>query len=139
MSISTKTPPDLAIGLRDYKFGRGGGPGHPRWWLNGDPIATAFFNALSATFPQGERFFMESVKTHREAAVGELRGQVAAFLFQESIHSREHVVFNEIASRAGYDMAPARCWTRRASVLPSSSSPSPARWNISPPSSPTPC
>lgn len=112
MSTSIQTPEDLAIRMRDYRFGRTGA-GHPRWWLNGDPIATAFFNALSATFPQGERFFMEAVKAHRDMAAGPLREQISAFLFQESMHSREHVVFNEIAARAGYDMKPLEARTGR--------------------------
>ncbi len=101
---SHKTPSDLAIQHRDLEFGRD--TAHPRWWVNGDPVATAFFNALSATFPMGERFFMESVKAFRHRTDGLLRQQVADFLFQESMHSREHVVFNRMAEQAGYDMKP---------------------------------
>ncbi|MES2032774.1 MAG: metal-dependent hydrolase [Pseudomonadota bacterium] len=112
MSTTTPTPDNLAIQLRDYRFGRDA-PGHPRWWLSGDPVATAFFNALSATFPLGERFFMDSVKAHRTHATGVLRDQISAFLFQESMHSREHVVFNEIAEKAGYDMKALEDRTRR--------------------------
>ena len=46
---STATPDDLEIVIRDRRFLRG--QKAKRWWLNGDPIATAWFNALSATFP----------------------------------------------------------------------------------------
>lgn len=112
MSTLVQTPEDLTIQMRDYRFGREGA-GHPRWWLNGDPVATAFYNALSATFPQGERFFMEAVKAFRDEASGPLGEQISAFLFQESMHSREHVVFNEIATRAGYDMKPLEARTGR--------------------------
>lgn len=101
---ATKTPDDLAIQPRNYEFGRGAP--HPRWWLNGDPIATAFYNSLSATFPLGERFFMDAVKAYRHKATGKLKDQIAQFLFQESVHSREHVVFNQMATQAGYDMEP---------------------------------
>ena len=45
---TTPTPADLEIVVRDRRFLRGAEP--RRWWLNGDPIATAWFNALSATF-----------------------------------------------------------------------------------------
>jgi predicted metal-dependent hydrolase len=114
--MSTKTPTDLTIGLRDYRFGRDTAT-QPRWWLGGDLIATAFFNALSATFPLGERFFMESVKAHRGAANGALKEQIAAFLYQEAMHSREHVAFNEMAERSGYDMAPLEARTRRLLAL----------------------
>ena len=61
-----KTPDDLIIMPRDLRFGRDGG--YRRWWLNDDPIATAFYNALSVTFPKGEAYFCESVKAFREGA-----------------------------------------------------------------------
>lgn len=74
-----------------------------RWWVRNDPIATAFFNALSATFPQGERFFIESVKHYRDRVSPELKAQIAIFAQQESLHTREHVVFNRLIRDAGYD------------------------------------
>jgi predicted metal-dependent hydrolase len=77
----------------------------PRWWVRNDPVATAFFNALSATFPQGERFFIESVKHFRERVTPELREQIAIFAQQESIHTREHIVLNRLITDAGYDAA----------------------------------
>jgi|SRR5579871_2819083 len=77
----------------------------PRWWVRNDPVATAFFNALSATFPQGERFFIESVKHYRDRVSPELRKQIAVFAQQESLHTREHVVFNRLITEAGYDAA----------------------------------
>jgi predicted metal-dependent hydrolase len=104
VTSTTKTPSDLAIQHRDLQFGRD--TTHPRWWVGGDPVATAFYNALSATFPMGERFFMEAVKAFRHKTDGKLKQQVADFLFQESMHSREHVVFNRMAEDAGYDMKP---------------------------------
>lgn len=45
------TPPDLTITPRDRRFGRD--EATPRWWHGGNPYRTAFFNALSATFPKG--------------------------------------------------------------------------------------
>ena len=107
-----RTPNDHTIPLRDYRFGRDQ-IDHPRWWVGGDPYATAFFNALSATFPLGERFFMDSVRAFRKEAKGPLCDQIAAFLYQESMHSREHVVFNAAATRAGYDMGPLEARTER--------------------------
>src|SRR5689334_19503496 len=52
------TPEDLTITPRDRRFGRG--MKQARWWMGGDPVATAFYNALSATFPKGEAFFVEA-------------------------------------------------------------------------------
>lgn len=97
------TPGTLAITPRDISFA----PATPagRWWLGGDPVRTAFFNALSATFPDGERFFMDAVRSFRDAAPPLLRPQIAAFLAQEAMHSREHVGFNRQAAASGYDLA----------------------------------
>jgi len=98
------TPPDLTIVPRDRKFGRGAAT--ERWWLGGDPVGTALYNALSATFPKGEAFFVESVRAYREGAPPKLAAEIKAFTTQEVMHSREHVQFNKRAHEAGYDLAP---------------------------------
>ena len=99
----TATPADLTLNVRDRRFGRGAKP--RRWWLNDDPVATAWFNALSATFPRGEAFFIESVKAHRDGAPPKLEAEIRAFVKQEINHTREHIVFNKLAESAGYDVA----------------------------------
>ncbi len=111
--MNAQTPIDLglaptdskspAIVVRDRRFGRGDTP--PRWWLNGDPIATAWFNALSATFPRGETLFIDSVKAFREGAPPQLAAEIRAFVRQEVNHTREHLAFNRAAEAAGYDMS----------------------------------
>ena len=97
------TPSDLEIVVRDRRFGRDKAP--PRWWLNNDPVATAWHNALSATFPRGEALFIESVKAFREGVPEKLDAEIRAFVRQEINHTREHVAFNRHAVEAGYDMA----------------------------------
>jgi predicted metal-dependent hydrolase len=84
-------------------FGREARAG--RWWLGGDPVATAFYNALSATFPQGERFFMDAVRRYRADVPPALNAQIGAFLSQEALHTREHVFFNGQIADSGFDMA----------------------------------
>ncbi|HEX8366330.1 MAG TPA: metal-dependent hydrolase [Allosphingosinicella sp.] len=96
------TPSDLNIVPRDRKFGRGAAT--ERWWLGGDPVASALYNALSATFPKGEAFFVESVRAYREGAPPKLAAEIKAFTTQEVMHSREHVQFNRRAHDAGYDL-----------------------------------
>ena len=96
------TPADLTITVRDQRFGRQNKPG--RWWLNNDPIATGWHNALSATFPRGEAFFIEAVKAHREGASPKLEAEIRAFVKQEINHTREHIAFNRAAVDAGYDL-----------------------------------
>jgi predicted metal-dependent hydrolase len=99
----TPTPDDLTITVRDMRFRRGRQAGQ-RWWLNGDPVATAWHNALSATFPRGEAFFIESVKAFRDGAPPELDAAIRAFVAQEINHTREHIVFNKAVNEAGYDL-----------------------------------
>src|SRR5687767_1672294 len=101
---SRGTPEDLTITPRDRRFGRGAALG--RWWMGGDPVATAFYNALSATFPKGEAFFVESVRKFRDDAPPKLAAEIKAFTTQEVMHSREHVAFNKRAHDAGYDLKP---------------------------------
>ena len=95
-------PADLSIIVRDLRFARQGKVA--RWWLNGDPIATSWFNALSGTFPRGEAFFIESVKAFREGVPPRLAAEIRAFIQQEINHTREHLALNRIASDAGFDM-----------------------------------
>jgi predicted metal-dependent hydrolase len=101
---SRATPADLSITPRDRRFARDQKPS--RWWNGGDPAATAVYNALSATFPKGEAFFVESVRAFREGAEPKLAEEIKAFTTQEAIHSREHDAFNKAALEAGYDLAP---------------------------------
>lgn len=101
---ANKTPVDLEITPRDRRFGRDAEQG--RWWMNNDPIATAFYNALSITFPRGEAFFCEAVKAHREGVPHKLAKEIRAFVQQEVMHSREHVAFNRKVAESGFDIEP---------------------------------
>jgi predicted metal-dependent hydrolase len=103
---ASPAPPDLAITVRDRRFARAQeSGGKPHWWLNGDPIATAWHNSLSATFPRGEAFFVESVRAFREGVPPQLAEEIRSFIAQEINHSREHVAFNRAAVDAGYDLS----------------------------------
>lgn len=101
-SKSRTAPADLQITPRDRRFGRD--TVQQKWWLNGDPVATAFYNALSVTFPMGEAYFVESVKAFREGTPDRLASEIRAFVKQEVNHSREHVAFNRRVVDAGYDV-----------------------------------
>lgn len=99
---TTPTPADLDIVIRDERFNRD--KKADRWWA-GDAFGTAWHNALSATFPRGEAFFIESVKAHRAGADPQLAEEIRAFIRQEVNHTREHVAFNRLAQDHGYDIA----------------------------------
>jgi uncharacterized protein len=97
------TPADLTITPRDRRFGREAAT--PRLWHGGRVEATAIYNALSATFPIGEAYFVESVRAFREGAPPKLAEEIKGFTTQEAIHSREHDAFNKRAADAGYELS----------------------------------
>jgi predicted metal-dependent hydrolase len=98
-----QTPADLAITPRNLRFGRD--EVRERWWLGGNPVATAWHNSLSVTFPKGETFFIETVRRFRDAVPPKLASQIDDFVKQEAYHTREHVAFNRQVADAGYDVA----------------------------------
>ena len=94
------TPDDLTITPRDIHFATQAA--HNKAWLGGDPVATAVFNAMSLTFPDGERLFMDAVRHYRGELSGKLLEDARAFIKQEAIHSREHVALNGGLDRNHY-------------------------------------
>ncbi|KVE32625.1 metal-dependent hydrolase [Burkholderia sp. TSV86] len=71
------------------------------WHVQGAPV-THFMNALSLLFPAGERFFMDSVRNYRDQIQDpELKKQVAGFIGQEAMHTREHIEYNDLLEAAG--------------------------------------
>ena len=97
MTTLSQTPADLTLTSRDLGYGRATSR-QDRWWLRGDPVATAVFNALSATFPEGERYFIETVVRFKDQLPEPLKGQVKTFVRQEALHTREHLAFNKQAA-----------------------------------------
>ncbi|MDX1757093.1 MAG: metal-dependent hydrolase [Marinobacter sp.] len=72
-------------------------PEPPRYFLADNATATTFITVLSAVFPPGERFFIESVRRFRDRiADPELKAAVRGFIGQEAIHGREHDRLNEL-------------------------------------------
>lgn len=97
---TARSPEDLTILPRDLHFDVGAArSGH---WLDGDPVATAVMNALSLTFPDGERLFMDAVRGYKDRLTGKLAQAAKDFIAQEAIHSREHVMLNKIIDPGKY-------------------------------------
>ena len=76
----------------------------PMDWFGGDPFKTMVLTALSATFPEGERFFVDSVRHYQKNVSPELPAQVSGFIGQEAHHGREHDAFNQCMQRKGLPM-----------------------------------
>jgi hypothetical protein len=71
--------------------------------VDGDIVMSHVLTVLSAVFPDGEDFFVRSVR----AAVDEindpvLQKNVEGFIGQESMHGREHRMLNEKLAELGY-------------------------------------
>lgn len=63
---------------------------------HGDGVGVSqFINALSVIFPEGERFFIDSVRHYRDRITDpELKEAVRGFIGQEAMHGREHDRWN---------------------------------------------
>ncbi|MDB4976968.1 MAG: hypothetical protein JWN48_5309 [Myxococcaceae bacterium] len=75
----------------------------PRYWHGGRKSVSQFLNNLSVFFPVGERFFIASMKAHKDFIKDpKLQAEARAFYAQEGIHSREHVRYNAMLREQGY-------------------------------------
>ncbi len=76
-----------------------------RHWCGGDAFRTAFFNALSMSFPAGEQLFIDSVRKAMvelpPAQRQHFDAEVQAFIGQEATHRRIHERFNAHLARQG--------------------------------------
>lgn len=69
----------------------------------GDLITSHLIATLSSVFPDGEDFFVRSVRRYRDQITDpDLARQVAGFIGQESVHGREHRAFNDRLDELGY-------------------------------------
>lgn len=92
---------DVGIPARQLNFRLSGDM--PRWLVADNITATTYLAVLSAFFPPGEDFFVQSVNHFKNRVTDpELRAQVAGFTGQEVIHSREHERLNEVFSERGF-------------------------------------
>ena len=74
-------------------------------WNGGDAFRTAFFNALSMSFPVGEQYFIDalrgSLQALPEAQRERFAAEVKAFVGQEATHRHIHALFNAHLARQG--------------------------------------
>jgi len=76
----------------------------PKHFANdGDLVSSHVAAGLSAVFPDGEDYFVRSVRHFRDQITDpELKRQVAGFIGQEAMHGREHRAFNARLAELGY-------------------------------------
>lgn len=98
MTISS-TPEDVSVSPRHIRFHVSEDP--KKLWHGNDAFRTAFFNALSLQFPEGEQQFISSVRLYSDRIDDpRLAGEIRGFIGQEAMHSREHKGYNEALKRA---------------------------------------
>lgn len=113
MTESTAKP---VIVHRDIDFGID--DSLPKHWLDNCAHTTHFMNALSTTFPEGERFFIRSVHYYAQHIKDPvLRAEVKAFTQQEAMHGREHQALNDVLARQGYPVRKIERWEKRDLAL----------------------
>lgn len=104
-TIVTRKPLGAQVNIpprrMDFDFSKA-----PRNGYANDEYMTTFWAAFSALFPKGESFFVESVRHYRNQVSGDiLKAQIAGFIGQEAMHSKEHTTFNNFFAKQGYPMA----------------------------------
>ena len=113
---------------------------------DGDLITSHVIAALSSVFPDGEDFFVRSVRRYRDRITDpELKRQVSGFIGQEAMHGREHRAFNDRLAELGYptkriERMTRRMLTSRERIMSDAPNPrSPRRSSTSPRRSPSWC
>ena len=81
--------------------------GFDRHWNGGDAFLSAWFNALSMSFPFGEQFFIDAVRAGEKhlgnkAADVEMRATIKNFIGQEATHRFLHTQYNDHLARQGF-------------------------------------
>ena len=101
MRVAISTPKQISIKARHLQFQFT--DKIPQYWFGNDPVLTHFLNVLSITFPEGERFFLDSVRTFRDKVDDPQRQKdISGFIGQEAFHSKEHAAYNQFLANQGY-------------------------------------
>ena len=105
--MSAVTPPDHTAPAREIRTRRIAfdypESDLPKYFADGDLIVSHLLAMLSAFFPEGEDFFVRSVRNYRDRIEDpRLKKQVAGFIGQEAIHGREHRRFNDRLQHHGF-------------------------------------
>lgn len=104
MKKTAQVQPKSAFPVRrmDYQF-----TSTPKYWMDNEPSLTHLFTGMSTLFPEGESYFVRSVRAlrHHVKANSQLDKDIGAFIGQEAMHSKEHHAFHQSAEQYGLDPA----------------------------------
>jgi predicted metal-dependent hydrolase len=98
-SFDSPQPPLLNVRRMKFDWTRG----VPRYWNHDSPALTHYFTALSLLFPEGEKYFVDSVRVYQSRIRSpELARRVEDFARQEAQHAMQHRRYNRwISPREG--------------------------------------
>jgi predicted metal-dependent hydrolase len=79
----------------------------PKYWFGGNALGTHGANALNLLFPDGERFFVRSVRRYLDSVDdAQLRADVQRFVEQEAQHGVEHEHYFAALEAHGFVIRP---------------------------------
>ncbi len=104
MNKQSNTPVDVVIQPRNQQHDLA--DALARDWFDDHAFKTAWFNAMSITFPLGEKFFIDSVRNFSDQIEDpKLQDDIRGFCGQEGFHRREHERYNQVlCAQRGYDL-----------------------------------
>lgn len=95
--MTVATPYKLKVRNVNFKFDK-----VPKHWVLNSAIATHFINSMHVVFPEGEKFFIRSVRRFSNRVKSDaLRKEINNFCGQEGVHAREHQRFWEVMEEQG--------------------------------------
>lgn len=84
------------VNIKPQRMGFEFGDQVPRYWVAENCLISHTMNALSILFPQGEQFFVDSVRHFRDRINDPvLKEEIRGFIGQEAMHSLEHKSMNQ--------------------------------------------
>src|SRR5580658_2660458 len=102
-TMTQTSNPDRVVQTRRMAMAASFGDVPRHFAADGDLIGSHLAATLSAVFPDGEDFFVRSVRHFRDQITDPaLKRQVAGFIGQEAVHGREHRDFNDRLDELGY-------------------------------------
>lgn len=101
-SARTSSGPPRPVSIEVRRMGLAYPESTPEFWFDGDPLLTMFFAAFSATLPEGEKQFIQSVRNF-QARIEDpvLLAEIRAFVGQEAQHAKEHHALNAFMKSRG--------------------------------------